>query len=167
LGTNDLTYRKGQSPEEVCRRAWEIQMAGGYTGYYYTYTAWDVIRPLDVPPGYSYFKHFGDFWRSTQFWKLEPADKLVSRGWCLAQPGRQYVVFQNRPQSFTLEIAGAQSPLKAEWFNPHTGRRTPAGNLDNRTANLVPPADWGDVPLVLHVGWQTEIQNKIYTTEGQ
>ncbi|HOX04685.1 MAG TPA: DUF5060 domain-containing protein [Candidatus Paceibacterota bacterium] len=35
-GTNDLTYRVGQPPEEVLRRAWEIQMAGGYTAYYYT-----------------------------------------------------------------------------------------------------------------------------------
>ena len=45
-------------------------MAGGYNAYYYTYTAWDVIRPLDVPPGYALYKHFGDFWRATEYWKL-------------------------------------------------------------------------------------------------
>ena len=127
-------------------------MAGGYTAYYYTYTAWDVVRPLDVPPGYAMMKHFGDFWRATQYWTLEPSDKLVSTGWCLANPGREYVVFQNQPAPFTLEIAGATSPLKAEWFNPHTGRRTAAGSLPNGTASLTPPAAWGQAPLVLHVG---------------
>jgi hypothetical protein len=153
-GTNDLTYRVGQPPEEVCRRAWEIQMAGGYTAYYYTYTAWDVVRPLDLPPGYAYFKHFGDFWRATGYWKLEPSDKLVNRGWCLAQPGREYVVFQKQPQPFTLEIAGANSPLKGEWFNPRTGKRSAAGSFANGTASLAPPADWDPAPIVLHLKGQ-------------
>jgi hypothetical protein len=158
MGTNDLTYRKGQPPEEVCRRAWEIQMAGGYTAYYYTYTAWDVIRPLDVPPGYAYFKHFGKFWRMTKFWTLQPSDKLVSSGWCLAQPGQEYVVFQDQPQPFTLEIAAASSALKAEWFNPFTGQYTAAGSLNNGTANLAPPANSSGAPLVLHVSRRAEAQ---------
>ena len=150
-GIGDMTYGQVTSPEDTVRTLWEIQMAGGYTGYYYTYTAWDVVRPLDVPPGYAYMKHFGEFWRATAYWKLEPSDKLVSAGWCLADPGREYVVFQNQMQPFTLEIAAATSPLAGEWFNPHTGKRTPAGSFNNGTAKLTPPADWGDAPLVLHL----------------
>lgn len=150
-GLDDKTYGTTQEPEEVVRRAWEIAMAGGYTAYYYTYTAWDVVRPLDVPLGYAYFKHFGDFWRSTEFWKLEPADALVGDGWCLAIPGREYVVFQNTAAPFTLKIAGAKSPMTAEWFNSHTGRRIAAGSFNNGVANLTPPAAWGKAPLVLHV----------------
>jgi hypothetical protein len=125
-------------------------MAGGYNAYYYTYTAWDVIRPLDVPPGYALYKHFGDFWRATEYWKLEPADQLVSSAWCLANPGREYVLYQNAAAPFTLEITGTTGPLKAVWFNPLTGARTPAGELNNGQAKLSPPADWGDAPLVLH-----------------
>jgi hypothetical protein len=60
-------------------------------------------------------------------------------------------VFQNEARPFTLEIAGAPSPLKAEWFNPHTGSRTAAGSMNNGTARLTPPDNWGKVPLVLHV----------------
>jgi len=85
------------------------------------------------------------------YWTLEPSDKLVSAGWCLANPGREYVVFQNKAQPFTLEIAGAQAALKAEWINPHTGTRTDAGTLINGTVKLTPPNDWGAAPLVLHV----------------
>jgi hypothetical protein len=150
-GLDDKTYGVVQSPEEVVRRAWEIALAGGYTAYYYSYTAWDVIRPADVPPGYAYFKHFGDFFRDTQHWLLRPADELVSEGWCLANPGREYVVFLNEAKPFTLEVNGASTPLQAEWFNPHTGQGTSAGQLGNGPARLVPPADWGRAPLVLHL----------------
>ncbi|MFZ5830383.1 MAG: DUF4038 domain-containing protein [Planctomycetota bacterium] len=150
-GVDDKTYGKAQSPEHMMDTLWEIAMAGGYTAYYYTYTAWDVIRPLDVPPGYAMMKHFGEFWRATEYWTLEPSDKLVSAGYCLAKPGREYVVFQKQPAPFTLEIANASSRLKAEWFNPRTGARTPAAPLNNGTVSLTPPSDWGSAPLVLHV----------------
>jgi Protein of unknown function (DUF4038)/Domain of unknown function (DUF5060)/Putative collagen-binding domain of a collagenase len=150
-GVNDKTYGQAMTPEQTLSTLWEIQMAGGYTAYYYTYTAWDVIRPLDVPPGYAYLKHFGDFWRATEYWKLEPSDNLVNSGWSLAQPGREYVVFQKQAQPFTLEIAGAKSQLSGEWFNPQTGKSTEAGFFGNGSASFTPPADWGNVPLVLHL----------------
>ncbi len=146
-GPEDKTYGVVHSPEETIRCAWEIALAGGYNAYYYTYTAWDVVRPLDVPQGYVYYKHFGDFWRNTQFWQLHPSDQLVDTGWCLAHPGREYVVFQNDATPFTLEIAGATSPLQAEWFHPHTGERTSAGTLSNGTAQLTPPDNWGSAHL--------------------
>lgn len=150
-GVTDKTYGHAQSPEDMMDTQWEIAMAGGYVAYYYTYTAWDVVRPLDVPPGYAMMKYFGDFWRATEYWKLEPSDKLVSTGYCLANPGREYVVFQKQPAPFTLEIAGSESPLNAAWFNPRTGARTPAFPLNNGTASLTPPSDWGNAPLVFHV----------------
>ena len=150
-GVNDKTYGQATTPEQTLSTLWEIQMAGGYTAYYYTYTAWDVIRPLDVPPGYAYLKHFGDFWRATEYWKLEPSDQLVSSGWCLAQPGREYVVFQKQAQPFTLEVAGAKSPLSGEWFNPQTGKSVAAGSFDNGTVSFTPPANWDNAPLVLHL----------------
>jgi hypothetical protein len=150
-GPEDKTYKIAHTPEETLRQAWEVVMGGGYMAYYYTYTAWDVVRPLDVPPGYAYFKRFGEFWRATEYWKLSPADKLVTEGWCLANPGREYVVFLNQPKPFVLDINGAGIPLKAAWYNPQSGQRTAAGTLGNGTVNLTPPADWGAAPVVFHV----------------
>ena len=149
VSTTRPTARRSR-PRKCCARAWEIQMAGGYMAYYYTYTAWDVVRPLDVPPGYAYFKHFGDFWRATEYWKLEPSDKLVSEGWCLANPGREYVVFQKKPNP-----SRSKSPAQERRSKPSGSIRTPASAsaapLNNGTAKLTPPADWGKAPLVLHV----------------
>jgi len=151
-GLNDSTYRVVQSPEEVCRRAWEVQMAGGYGAYYYTYTAWDVIRPRDTPPGYAYFKHLRDFFAGTGYWRMEPNDDLVSAGYCLAAPGREYVVFLSQAMPFSLKLAGLAAPLKAEWYQPFTGKRKSAGTLSNGTTQLTPPVRWGSGPVALHVG---------------
>lgn len=151
-GPGDKSYGVVQSPREVCRRAWEVYMAGGYGVYYYTYAAWDVIRPEDTPPGYGYFKHLRDFFQGTDYWRLAPADGLVSEGYCLADPGRQYVVFLNNARPFSLKLEALAAPLKAEWFNPFTGKRRDAGTLTGPAAQLTPPEDFGAGPIALRVG---------------
>ncbi|TWU03935.1 DUF5060 domain-containing protein [Neorhodopirellula pilleata] len=83
--------------------------------------------------------------------ELEPSDTLVSNGYCLAQPGREYIAFRANAQSFTLNIAGAPSTLTGEWFHPLTGNRSSAGKFENGLAKVDPPTDSGSAPLVLHV----------------
>jgi hypothetical protein len=151
-GLNDKTYGVVQPPEEVCRRAWEVSMAGGYGAYYYTYTAWDVIRPQDTPPGYAYFKHLREFFEGTSYWRMKPADDLVSAGYCLADYRREYVVFLNKSQPFSLNLEDLTAPAKAEWFHPLTGERQDAGMLAKGTAQMIPPSNWGAGAVVLQVG---------------
>jgi hypothetical protein len=83
---------------------------------------------------------------------MEPHDDLVSEGYCLAEPGREYVVFLDHPKSFSLKLEGLPALLPGEWYQPLTGKRQKAGALPNGTAQLQPPADWGAEPVVLHVG---------------
>jgi hypothetical protein len=150
-GIEDKTYGVVQSPEEVCRRAWEICMAGGYIAYYYTYTAWDIIRPEDEPVGYDYFKKLYDFFTSTGYWKMNPADELVSEGYCLANPGKEYIVFLNQAKAFTLKLEGNGKSLKGEWYHPFTGEKVDAGVLNNGTVELKPPVKWGEAQVALHI----------------
>lgn len=151
LGIDDKTYTVVQSPEEVCRRAWEICMAGGYTAYYYTYTAWDVIRPEDNPQGYDYFKLLRNFFETTDYWLMKPHDELVSDGYCLTNPGNEYIVFLNEAKNFTFTIPQSKKPLNAVWFEPFTGKYMNAGTLSEGTLQLAPPQTWGKAPVVLHV----------------
>ncbi len=151
-GLADKTYNVVQAPEEVCRRGWEVCMAGGYGCYYYTYTAWDVLRPQDNPPGYDYFKHLRDFFETTDYWRLDPVDGVVSDGYCLAEPGREYVVFLNKARPFSLKLEGLAGSLKAQWYHPFTGKRQDAGARSAGSAELTPPAEWDASPVVLHVG---------------
>jgi hypothetical protein len=150
-GPQDVTYRVAQSPEEVCRRAWEVCSAGGYGAYYYTYTAWDIIRPDDSPPGYAYLHHLREFFEGTRYWRMQPADELVTNGFCLAEPGREYIVLLNRPTPFMLRLEGLAAPAKAEWFHAFSGRRRRTGNLENGRQEMTPPQDWAEGPVALHV----------------
>lgn len=149
-GAMDKTYQIAQPARDTAMAAWDIAMAGGYATYYYTYTAWDIIRPLDTPPGYTYFKNLGNFFRSTHYWALTCADDLVDHGWCLANPGKEYVVYQKQGLPFTLKVQGTSAPLHAKWFNPFTGKSLDAGILSEGFVTLTPPPAWGSGPVALH-----------------
>ena len=150
LGLEDKTYRSAQSPEEFITRAWEVAMAGGYTAYYYTYTAWDVVRPDDQPKGYRYFKQLRDFFETTRYWELAPAEDVASAGWALVNPGREYVVALKQAAPFTVTLPAAGS-FRGEWLNPITNQRAPAGNLQSGANALNPPPALGTGLVVLHV----------------
>jgi len=149
-GKDDKTYEVVQSPEELCRRAWEICMAGGGIVYYFTNTAWDVIHPQDTPPGYKYFKNLHEFFAKTQYWRMEPAD-IASDGYCLTNPGSEYIVFLNKAKRFTLNVGALDQPLWAQWFNPFTGRTVDVGLIEKDNVNLTPPKAWGNGPVVFFV----------------
>ncbi len=150
-GPNDKTYGHTNTPEELARRAWEICMAGGYPVYYYTYTAWDVVRTADTPPGYAYFRNLRKFFEKSEYWLMKPADRLVSEGYCLADPGRAYLVFLNEAKPFTLKIEGVSGKLQAMWFNPFTGKEKTGGMMGNGSIQYTPPAPWGKGPVALRV----------------
>jgi len=150
-GVTDKTFGAAMTAEATAATLWDIAMAGGYTAYYYTYTAWDVIRPFDVPKGYGYMKNFGAFWRATTYWQLQPSNQLASSGRCLANPGKEYVVYHNKAAAFTVEITGATAPLAARWFNPFTNQFSAAGTFGNGIARFSPPAAWGEAAVVLHL----------------
>lgn len=149
-GEGDATYPVIQSPTDVLWRAYEICLAGGYTAYYYTYTAWDIIHTEHTPPGYAYFRNLKNFFTGTKYWLMEPDDSLISKGHCLANPGKEYVVFQGLPGEYTLKIAGAESELIGEWYNPQTSERQSAGKFGNGVHKVSAPDGWNLMSL-LHI----------------
>ncbi|MBC8052550.1 MAG: DUF4038 domain-containing protein [Sphingobacteriaceae bacterium] len=151
-GATDRTYKMVHSPEETVKFIWEVQMAGGYNAYYYTYTAWDVMRIKETPPGYSYLKNFYNFFQKTSYWLLKPSDSLVDKGFCLANAGKEYIVYQYEPKPFTLKLEGLIKPIKAKWYQPLTGKYLDAGKVANGSITLTPPSAFNSGPVVLHVG---------------
>ncbi len=148
-GPEDKTYRIVQTPEDFVGRAWEVAMAGGYTAYYYTYTAWDVLRPEHTPKGYTYFKQLREFFEATRYWELAPAEKVTSEGWALANPGKEYVVCLKEARPFVLTVS-APNELKGEWFNPLTAQKISAGVIKSGSQEMRPPEGWTGL-AVLHV----------------
>jgi hypothetical protein len=79
-----------------------------------------------------------------------PQSDLASTKYCLADPGREYLVYLPSAGKVTVNLSAAKGRLRAEWIDPGTGKSNHAGDVsggDRRT--LTAPAR-GDAVLYLH-----------------
>jgi hypothetical protein len=58
---------------------------------------------------------------------LQPHDEVASSGYCLANPGEEYVAFLPDGGKMTLNLTDATGALAAEWTHPVEGRVIDAG----------------------------------------
>jgi hypothetical protein len=78
-----------------------------------------------------------------------PSPALCSTGFCLAEPGRQYLVYQPGSGSFSVTmVAGA---YRFEWFNPATGKMADTGMITLAAGphSFAPPFTGSAVLLLL------------------
>lgn len=150
-GPKDKTYGAVNAPEELLRRTCEVLMAGAYPCYYYTHHAWDVVRP-EAPAGLRYYKRLADFWRRGEWWNLAPADGLLGGAagtHCLAEPGRQYLVYLDQVAQAGLDLSGVEGPLSGVWLNALSGAERPSGPLGPGRVTLQNP--WPGAPALLRL----------------
>ena len=86
---------------------------------------------------------------------MHPAEGITSDGYCLADPGHEYIIFLNSAAPFSLKLEGLADPLKGQWFQALTGKRQDAGTINSATSEMNPPAEWGSGPVALHLGIST------------
>jgi hypothetical protein len=127
-GLEDKTYTRSNTAEDHVLRSWEIAACGAYPGYYYHYTAWDVLRPDDEPPGYRLHSWLSEFTRGTEWWRLEPHPEMLESGaaWCLARPGEEYLIFSAGKADVRATLIGAAEHgrrFRCRWLHPLTGER--------------------------------------------
>ena len=135
------TYNVTQPTDEVRRRTWLIAIAGGYPTYYFSPTAWDVIKWDEIPPGYAQMRVVRQVMESLPFADMEPHDELARGGWCLARPGEVYLVYQEKrgPLALTVTDGGKPGAFAAEWIDPRDGKRYPAPAVRAGEVRLTPP----------------------------
>jgi hypothetical protein len=77
-----------------------------------------------------------------------PSGGLSSTGYCLADPGSQYLVYQPSSGEFTLTVVAGTYAY--EWFNPSTGAVAATGTVSvgSETRSFAPPFS-GDAVLLL------------------
>jgi len=139
------------------RLAWEMTMAGGYqtTGERANvagYGGWITGRGNDEMIMLKGYTHLVDFFSRVPWWKLEPRPELVNESTlCLADPGKQYVVYVLAGGSTALKLQPGH--YRAQWFNPRTGNysRLP----DVKGAEWKSPEAENNADWVLHL-WNAE-----------
>lgn len=80
---------------------------------------------------------------------MRPRGDLASTEYCLANPGREYLVYLPEDGQATVDLSGAKGIFAVEWFNPRTGTATKGGLLEGGSKrDLKAPFD-GDAVLYL------------------
>lgn len=153
-GPEDKTFGSVQSPEDVLLRTYEVVMAGGYPAYYYTNHAWDVVKADEVPAGLPWYRVLAGFFRSTNWHAMSPDDSLIESSdgaHCLADPGREYVVFVPNGGEVHLKVPEKSSGRRcsARWMRCRTveeeTRRPDVASLLRLTS------PWKGEPSAVHV----------------
>jgi hypothetical protein len=125
-------YKPPAASADAMRRvAWEIAMVGGYQVTGETAKRGTGMGPdtgggwvngrgdetMTMLTGYAHMVHF---FSSFQWWKTDPHDELVNDGsFCLAEPGRLYVIYLPRGGRATVKLEPGRYEMK--WFNPRSG----------------------------------------------
>ncbi len=78
---------------------------------------------------------------------MTPQNDLASTGYCLANPGSEYLVYQPGGGSFTVTLGAGTYAV--EWFNPTAGQASTAGTVNGGSAQTFTPPFSGDAVLYL------------------
>jgi len=60
---------------------------------------------------------------------MTPHPELASTEFCLADPGREYLVYLPEGGEATVDLSMAQGTLSVEWMNPVDGAATSGGTV--------------------------------------
>lgn len=60
---------------------------------------------------------------------MTPRGELASTGYCLVNPGKEYLIYLPEGGEATVDLSAAKSPLAVEWFNPRTGDKQTGGQV--------------------------------------
>jgi hypothetical protein len=96
LGAENLktyTSTTTASWEKMLEWTYALYLAGAYPCYYYSNTSWDLIEFDPEPEGWKRYRYLADFIGALDYNRMEPCNELVARGFCLAEPGKAYLLF--------------------------------------------------------------------------
>ena len=88
-------------------------------------------------------KQVWDFFEKVPFHRMKPRPDLASRGYCLADEGKEYLVYLERSHAVSVKIEGG--PCKVTWINAQDTTDRRDGGLTESGEDLKPPTgadDW-------------------------
>jgi hypothetical protein len=87
-------------------------------------------------------KRVWDFFETIPFYRMSPHQDLTSSGFCLAEPGRLYLVYLPSGGSVDIKVTGG--PYKVEWINAANPSERQSGGTTSNGSGLKAPnsGDW-------------------------
>ncbi len=80
---------------------------------------------------------------------MSPSSQLCSSGYCLINPGREYLVYLPTGGTVRVDLSAASDSFVATWFSPTTGRTTSGGTVSAGIPVLFTSPINGDAVLYL------------------
>src|SRR5215813_10020443 len=80
---------------------------------------------------------------------MSPSSELCSTGYCLINPGREYLVYLPTGEPVRVDLSAAGSNFVATWFSPMTGQTTSGGTVSAGIPILFTSPVAGDAVLYL------------------
>ncbi len=82
--------------------------------------------------------------------KMTPENDLASSGYCLAEKGKEYLVYLPEGNEVTVNLTDASGNLRMEWFNPNTGETLKQGKIMGGKVPIM-KSPFGDDDAVLYL----------------
>ncbi|MGQ0622026.1 MAG: Calx-beta domain-containing protein [Panacagrimonas sp.] len=136
-------------PEVIRKTGWTTLMSGATLNYGdmdgHSSSGFSGTMNLDhkVQSRHDIMKRIWDFFETVPFYRMNPCRSLVNNGYCLGEPGREYLVYMPRPGSVDVDVTGGR--YSVTWINgSDTSDRRNAGTTDDGRDLSTPGGDGGD-----------------------
>jgi hypothetical protein len=84
-------------------------------------------------------KQVWDLAEEFPFYRLKPRPDLVDAGYCLAEPGRHYLVYLPAATAVNVKVEGGA--YRVQWIAARDGKDRPSGGRTSDGASLRPPRE--------------------------
>ena len=117
-------YAGWNEDDDVLHGAWDIISGGAFftAGFFTTFApdkgGWDLEGNAEQA---EWLGFLFNLFEQCEWNKMDPNDDLVSSGHCMAQVGREYVIYLPDGGSVTVDLSAASGEQPVEWLNPRTG----------------------------------------------
>ena len=80
---------------------------------------------------------------------MTPRGDLVTTQYCLANPGKEYLIYLPEDGKVTVDLSAVKTPMAVEWFNPRTAKKQAGDKVDGGAKRVFQTPFDGDAVLYL------------------
>jgi hypothetical protein len=103
------------------------------------------VEPIRKSMGYTL-----EYAKRMNLIKMVPENDLASSAYCLAEKGKEYLVYLPEGNEVTVNLTDASHGLNVEWFNPNTGETLIQGKIKGGHVPIM-KSPFGDADAVLYL----------------